>query len=69
MRRPSTPTKSTQDKVSSSLLIILDLVIDLEWYIVQQILPPISRILSPLEGIQIKRIAELLGVDSRKYEH
>ena len=41
--------------------------IDAEWYLSQQILPPTSRLVDPIEGTSQAMIAEQLGLDSRKY--
>lgn len=40
---------------------------DVEWYLTQQILPPISRLCEPMEGLSAGLIAERLGLDSTKY--
>lgn len=40
---------------------------DVEWYLAQQILPPISRLCDPIEGTSPKSLAEKLGLDSAKY--
>ena len=40
---------------------------DVEWYLVNQILPPISRLCEPIEGTSPGLIAEKLGLDSSKY--
>lgn len=40
---------------------------DVEWYLTQQILPPISRLCEPIEGLSAGLIAERLGLDSSKY--
>ena len=44
------------------------LLIDTEWYIQQQMLPPIIRLCHPIEEIAPGEIAECLGQDSKKYE-
>jgi len=41
--------------------------IDVEWYLNQQILPPIARLIDPIEGTSQATIAEKLGLDSAKY--
>ena len=41
--------------------------IDVEWYLNQQILPPISRLCEPIEGTSTALLAEHLGLDSSKY--
>ena len=50
---PATPTKSTAP--------------DVEWYLVYQILPPISRLCEPINGTSPGIIVEKLGLDSSKY--
>ena len=42
---------------------------DVEWYLTQQILPPISRLVEPIEGLSQRIIAEKLGLDSSRYNH
>ena len=42
---------------------------DVEWYLTQQILPPVSRLVEPVEGLSQRIIAEKLGLDSSKYNH
>jgi DNA polymerase alpha subunit A len=42
---------------------------DVEWYLTQQILPPISRLVEPVEGLSQRIIAEKLGLDSSRYNH
>ncbi|KAI9225803.1 MAG: DNA polymerase family B-domain-containing protein [Piptocephalis tieghemiana] len=42
--------------------------VDVEWYLQQQIHPPISRLCEPLEGTDGARLAECLGLDPRKYQ-
>jgi len=42
---------------------------DVEWYLMQQILPPISRLCEPIAGTSQSAIAEKLGLDSTKYCH
>ncbi len=42
---------------------------DVEWYLTQQILPPISRLCEPIEGTSPGILAEKLGLDSSKYKH
>ena len=41
--------------------------VDIEWYLAQQILPPVSRLVDPIEGISTQSIAEILGLDSQKF--
>jgi len=42
--------------------------LDKEWYLHQQIMPPISRIINVLMGISLQEIAEPLGIDVSKYK-
>ena len=41
---------------------------DPEWYLIKQIFPPIERLCGPIEGTDSLRIAECLGLDTRKYQ-
>ncbi|KAL2314433.1 DNA polymerase alpha catalytic subunit [Schizosaccharomyces pombe] len=43
------------------------LVIDYNYYLSHQILPPIERVIAPIEGTNRARLAECLGLDARKY--
>jgi DNA polymerase alpha subunit A len=43
--------------------------VDAEWYLAQQIHPPIARLLNPIEGTDSGRIAECLGLDASKFRH
>lgn len=43
------------------------LVIDKDWYIKHQILPPISRLCGPMEGTDAQQLAFHLGLDMSKY--
>ena len=40
---------------------------DVEWYLTQQILPPISRLCEPIDGTSQQILAEKLGLDSTRY--
>ena len=40
---------------------------DIEWYLTQQILPPVGRLCEPIEGLSQGLIAQRLGLDSAKY--
>lgn len=40
---------------------------DVEWYLTQQILPPVSRLCEPIEGLSQGLLAQKLGLDSTKY--
>ena len=42
---------------------------DIEWYLSQQILPPISRLCETIDGTSQSIIAEKLGLDSSRYNH
>jgi len=42
--------------------------IDVDWYINQQLLPPITRLIEHIEGIEIDFVAQCLGVDGKKYK-
>mgnify|MGYP001073110980 FL=1 len=41
--------------------------IDYQWYMSQQIHPPIARLCAPIEGTDPVLIAECLGLDGRKF--
>ncbi|KAF8443398.1 DNA polymerase alpha subunit A [Terfezia claveryi] len=41
---------------------------DHEWYLSKQILPPIQRLCAPIEGTDVARLAECLGLDPQKYQ-
>ena len=42
--------------------------IDKHWYITQQIIPPLSRLIAPINLIKIDEIVQLLGEDPLKYK-
>jgi DNA polymerase alpha subunit A len=44
-----------------------ELTIDVEWYLSQQILPPISRLCEPIEGTSVAQISLQLGLDASKF--
>ncbi|PCH44462.1 hypothetical protein WOLCODRAFT_105176 [Wolfiporia cocos MD-104 SS10] len=44
-----------------------DMKIDYEYYLSQQILPPIERLCEPIEGTDRARLAECLGLDASRY--
>jgi len=46
-----------------------DLKIDYEYYLSQQILPPIERLCEPIEGTDRARLAECLGLDASRYRN
>ena len=41
--------------------------LDHEWYIVQQILPVITRLIEHIEGIEIDYVTSCFGLDAKKY--
>jgi DNA polymerase alpha subunit A len=43
------------------------LTLDFEWYLNNQILPPISRLCEPIEGLTGMILAQCLGLDTSKY--
>ena len=43
------------------------LVIDTQWYITQQVMPPITRLIEHIDGINVDFVAQCLGVDPKKY--
>ena len=45
-----------------------ELTLDYEWYLTNQILPPISRLCDPIEGTSTVTISEKLGLDSSKFK-
>ncbi|EPS38784.1 hypothetical protein H072_7450 [Dactylellina haptotyla CBS 200.50] len=40
---------------------------DPEWYLAKQIFPPVERLCGPIDGTDAIRLAECLGLDTRKY--
>lgn len=44
------------------------LVIDVKYYLENQVLPPIMRLCDPIQSIEASRIAVALGLDGRRYE-
>lgn len=44
------------------------LIIDVKYYLENQVLPPIMRLCDPIESIEASRIAVSLGLDGRRYE-
>ncbi|KAI9204886.1 DNA polymerase family B-domain-containing protein [Polychytrium aggregatum] len=44
-------------------------VIDYEWYLSNQIHPPIARLCQPIEETDIRRLADCLGLDAKKYNN
>lgn len=53
-----------REEISSSTL----LTIDINYYLHQQILPVISRLLEPFDGTDQAYLAQCLGLDSSKYK-
>lgn len=45
-----------------------NLQIDTDWYITQQLLPPITRLIEHIDGIEVDFVAQCLGVDSKKFK-
>ncbi|KAG8748383.1 DNA-directed DNA polymerase alpha catalytic subunit pol1 [Ceratobasidium sp. 414] len=45
-----------------------ELKIDFEYYIAQQILPPVERLCDPIEGTDRSRLAECLGLDPARFQ-
>lgn len=45
------------------------LVVDGTWYLSNQVLPPIARLLDPIEETDAGRIADCLGLDARKFHN
>ena len=41
---------------------------DIEYYLLKQIFPPIERLCAPIPGTDPVRLAECLGLDTRKYQ-
>lgn len=41
--------------------------VDFNWYLANQIHPPVSRLCAPIEGTDIPRLANCLGLDISKY--
>jgi hypothetical protein len=45
------------------------LAIDVDWYIAQQVYPPVQRLCEPIEGTDAAMLAECLGLDSSRFTH
>ncbi|KAI8579056.1 hypothetical protein K450DRAFT_175568 [Umbelopsis ramanniana AG] len=41
--------------------------IDYDWYLNQQVHPPVARLCAPMDGTDVARIAECLGLDANKF--
>ncbi|KAI8333396.1 hypothetical protein BC941DRAFT_358178 [Chlamydoabsidia padenii] len=46
-----------------------DMQLDIEWYLNQQVHPPIARLCSPIDGTDAAHLAECLGLDGSKFTH
>ena len=44
-----------------------ELTLDIEWYLGNQILPPIGRLCEPIEGTSLQQLTNELGLDAAKY--
>jgi DNA polymerase alpha subunit A len=42
--------------------------IDIDWYCSQQLLPPITRLIEHIDGIEVEFVAQCLGMDPKKYK-
>jgi DNA polymerase alpha subunit A len=45
-----------------------NLKIDIDWYSSNQLLPPITRLIEHIDGIEVDFVAQCLGVDPKKYK-
>jgi DNA polymerase alpha subunit A len=45
-----------------------NLKIDIDWYSSQQLLPPITRLIEHIDGIEVDFVAQCLGIDPKKYK-
>lgn len=52
---------------NGSWTLIFTVCVDYEYYLSQQILPPIERLCEPIEGTDRARLAECLGLDPNRY--
>lgn len=52
---------------NDSWILIFTVCVDYEYYLSQQILPPIERLCEPIEGTDRARLAECLGLDPNRY--
>ena len=41
---------------------------DVDWYIIQQLMTPITRLIEHIDGIEVDFVAQCLGVDPKKYK-
>ena len=45
------------------------LLIDNDWYITQQLLPPVARLIEHIDGIEVDFVAQCLGADQKTYKY
>lgn len=43
--------------------------IDNDWYVSTQLLPPITRLIEHIDGIEVEFVAQCLGLDPKKYKY
>ena len=43
------------------------MIVDIDWYLATQILPPVQRLVEPIEGVTSEAMAEALGLDASKF--
>ncbi|KAI7870185.1 DNA polymerase family B-domain-containing protein [Spinellus fusiger] len=55
------------DEVARSNMQLGSCSLDIEWYLNQQVFPPITRLCSDIDGTDPARIAEYLGLDKSKF--
>ena len=46
-----------------------ELQVDIEWYLTNQVHPPISRLCQPIDGTDPAQLASCLGLDAAKFNH
>jgi len=46
-----------------------ELMVDVEWYLTNQVLPPVDRLCDPIEGVHAVHLAEALKLDTRNYRY
>ena len=61
-----TPPPPQQQQVTPPPQQQQQLTVDYEWYLSNQILPPISRLCEPIEGTSAAILSEKLGLDASK---
>eukprot|EP00924_Labyrinthula_sp_SR-Ha-C_P007139 augustus_masked-scaffold_8-processed-gene-10.12-mRNA-1 protein AED:0.41 eAED:0.42 QI:0/-1/0/1/-1/1/1/0/1314 len=64
-----TPDKKSLPYHPEEVLSQPDLEIDVDYYLKNQIIPPVGRLLHPIEEINMKRIHDILGVTYNKTYH